>query len=287
MFPTFIGIGVPKAGTTWLHELLATHPDVYVPSRRKELNYFNNKYDQGPAWYESYFPSEHEEPSYKAVGEISPLYWSREQVPQRVAGLGSIKQLIVMFRDPVDRTYSHYKWARQVGDYRGSFEAFLDRRWGREAGFYCRHLEPYLQFFDRQQILVLIHERIFPDIEPAKQTIAEFLGIDARRFPSDAGKAVVNQGKSIKYRKAYNVVHHLGWSLRKMGLDRLTNSVKRMGIDRLFGSRDAQIEPMHDRTRRQLEQAYAPDVEQLENLLDIDLSCWSCRRTEQGRLASR
>jgi hypothetical protein len=35
--PNFLGIGVPKAGTTWLYELLKAHPEVYVPSYRKEL----------------------------------------------------------------------------------------------------------------------------------------------------------------------------------------------------------------------------------------------------------
>ena len=36
--PTYLGIGVPRAGTTWLHEVLGSHPDVYVPARRKELS---------------------------------------------------------------------------------------------------------------------------------------------------------------------------------------------------------------------------------------------------------
>ena len=27
MLPTFLGIGVPRAGTTWLYELLASHPN--------------------------------------------------------------------------------------------------------------------------------------------------------------------------------------------------------------------------------------------------------------------
>jgi len=42
-FPDFLGIGAQKAGTTWLHRSLATHPDVWVPSE-KELHYFDEKY---------------------------------------------------------------------------------------------------------------------------------------------------------------------------------------------------------------------------------------------------
>ena len=32
MLPTFVGIGVPRAGTTWLHEILDAHPEVAVPT---------------------------------------------------------------------------------------------------------------------------------------------------------------------------------------------------------------------------------------------------------------
>ena len=38
--PTFIGVGVPKAGTTWLHYRFKHHPDIYTPVH-KELHYFS------------------------------------------------------------------------------------------------------------------------------------------------------------------------------------------------------------------------------------------------------
>lgn len=39
MYPTFLCIGATKAGTTWLHEQLSTHPEVCMPVI-KELHYF-------------------------------------------------------------------------------------------------------------------------------------------------------------------------------------------------------------------------------------------------------
>lgn len=38
--PTFLVIGVQKAGTTWLYQRLSQHPDIYLPPR-KELHYFS------------------------------------------------------------------------------------------------------------------------------------------------------------------------------------------------------------------------------------------------------
>lgn len=38
--PAFLGIGAQKAGTSWLHQHLLTHPEVWVPPQ-KELHYFD------------------------------------------------------------------------------------------------------------------------------------------------------------------------------------------------------------------------------------------------------
>ncbi|MEO0422384.1 MAG: sulfotransferase [Pseudomonadota bacterium] len=41
--PTFLCIGAPKCGTTWLYQQLATHPEVWLPPE-KEVRYFNKRY---------------------------------------------------------------------------------------------------------------------------------------------------------------------------------------------------------------------------------------------------
>ncbi|MEN0019911.1 MAG: hypothetical protein AAF747_03400 [Planctomycetota bacterium] len=43
VMPNFVGIGVPKGGTTWLYDLIDRHPDGYVSQRRKELHYFDDE----------------------------------------------------------------------------------------------------------------------------------------------------------------------------------------------------------------------------------------------------
>ena len=42
--PHFIGIGLGKSGTTWLHWQLENHPEIWVPPV-KEINYFDVYYD--------------------------------------------------------------------------------------------------------------------------------------------------------------------------------------------------------------------------------------------------
>ena len=43
MHPHFLGIGAQRAGTTWLHSTLASHPEIWMP-RIKEIHYFDRKY---------------------------------------------------------------------------------------------------------------------------------------------------------------------------------------------------------------------------------------------------
>ena len=42
-YPNFLGIGAPRAGTTWLHENLKGHPELWLPYV-KSLHYFDVKY---------------------------------------------------------------------------------------------------------------------------------------------------------------------------------------------------------------------------------------------------
>jgi len=40
--PSFLIIGAQKSATTWLHQMLDAHPDVWLP-QEKELHYFDEK----------------------------------------------------------------------------------------------------------------------------------------------------------------------------------------------------------------------------------------------------
>ena len=75
-FPTFLGIGVPRSGTTWLHEILQAHPDVYVPKYRKEIHFFDENYGLGIDWYRKFFPSDMHANKYRVIGEITPFYFT-------------------------------------------------------------------------------------------------------------------------------------------------------------------------------------------------------------------
>jgi hypothetical protein len=47
MFPTFLGIGAQKAGSTWLHAMLSKHDELWLP-HLKELHYFDRRFPIRP-----------------------------------------------------------------------------------------------------------------------------------------------------------------------------------------------------------------------------------------------
>ena len=216
--PTFLGIGVMRGGTTWLHALLDSHPDVYVPQQRKEIFFFYLYYDRGLAWYEKFFPATAEAGSYQALGEITPTYIYRSYGPERIAQVPSIEKLILIVRNPIDRAYSHYGLLTKNGQYSGSFEAFLsDRPEMVENGFYSRFLENYYSRFDKDQILVLVYELATSDLVGTKDVLAGFLGVAAERFPAGAGAEKVNRSYLPKARFAYALSRKMAWQFFRYG----------------------------------------------------------------------
>jgi len=273
--PTFLGIGVPRAGTTWLHKLLESHPKVYVPPQRKEVHFFDRYYDRGMQWYESFFPAEARSCQYQAIGEITPGYLYCAQCAERIASISSVTKLILMLRNPVDRAYSHYRFRMRVDGYSGLFEDFLDSYpHAVEWGFYSRGLKNYLRHFNRAQFLVLIYEQSFTDKNETKDQLAQFLGVDPRLFPETSVERKVNRSYMPKLRLIYALATRTARYLREKDLYRIINLAKALGVREVFGEDRRSIPPMKEETRRYLESLYSEEITELESLIRVDLSCW-------------
>ena len=59
VYPTFLYIGAPKAGSSWLYEILREHPEVFVPTA-KDTQFFDYYFDKGFDWYLSHLGGERE-----------------------------------------------------------------------------------------------------------------------------------------------------------------------------------------------------------------------------------
>jgi hypothetical protein len=272
--PTFLGIGVPRAGTTWLYELLDSHPEVYVPARRKEVSFFDRFYNRGIQWYAQFFPKDDKASQFQAIGEITPHYFFCPECPERIARIASITRLLLILREPADRAYSYFKHIAPIDNYSKSFEDFLcDYPEIVQEGFYSKYLENYLRHFGREQLLILIYEQAMGAVPQTRDIIARFLDVDSDRFPPGVGTRVVNKSYNPQFRRAYAIAANIDRRLREGDMDWLVNLAIGLGIKKSFGKGDPPS-PMKEQTRCYLKGIYADEIRELELLLEIDLQCW-------------
>jgi hypothetical protein len=270
--PTFLGIGVARAGTTWLHTLLADHPDVYMPTRRKEIRFFDVNQERGVAWYETFFCSSADAVNYKAIGEISPQYFYCEECPERIAATLPGAKLLVMLRHPVDRAYSHYGVVVQRRNFRGSFEEFVAMRpTVLDKGFYSRYLDRYLRHFAREQIVELVFEDAVRNGSTARQTLSGFLDIPVDGFPSTIGK--VNPSTVPRFGSLSNFVVTTGRRLRNTHLEAAVDLGARLGGRRAL-TKGRALPRLDADLRNHLSERYRAEFDELEGRLGIDVSCW-------------
>lgn len=164
-------------------EVLASHADIYVPHKVKEVHFYGRYYRRGLDWYEGFFPIS--ETDYQAIGEITPHYLFCHKCPARISSTGTISRLILILCDPVERACSAYWFRKRIDNYRGGFSEFIDDYPEQiDWGSYHRWLANYLKHFDRKQMLILIHEKDLADgaHRATVQTIARFLGVNPHSF---------------------------------------------------------------------------------------------------------
>jgi len=190
--PNFIGLGAAKAGTTTLHDILIQHPDIFLPSL-KESHFFDcpEYYDKGHGWYEKEIFGDYAHQ--KAIGEITPSYLYFDHVPERIYRLlGNRTKLICMFRNPMDRAYSHYLMMRRRGHEKESFEKAIGLEEERVkkgfypgmrfsyigSGLYATQIKRYLNYFPKENMFFIVFEEDFIKNRGVTITkLLDFLGV--------------------------------------------------------------------------------------------------------------
>ena len=142
MLPSFLIVGAERCGTSSMFEELRRHPAVVsaiLP--RKEVHYFDYKYQHGLSWYQCHFPIKaRAKLAARGTGvapmafEASPYYMFHPLAPERIQrDLPGVK-LIVMLRDPVARAYSAHVMRIGRGYETEPFERALELEESRLAG---------------------------------------------------------------------------------------------------------------------------------------------------------
>jgi hypothetical protein len=180
MVPNFLIIGAMKSGTTSLWEFLRYHPEVFMPSRKKELHYFSQNWDRGLEWYEGFFAGANGE---RAIGEACTTYTKYplfSGVPERMAATLPDARLIYLVREPVERMRSEWQHLTEQGIEKRPLEKALseDPNYLSHSSF-ATQIEQYLEHFDRSKLLVLRTEDLGIDRMGVCKRVYDFIGVDS------------------------------------------------------------------------------------------------------------
>lgn len=208
----FVVAGVQKGGTSALFEYLRDLPGLQMPAV-KEAHHFD---DEAIDWsspnhaaYHALFADDA-----RLRGEATPIYIYWPDSLERIARYNPSMKMILIFRDPIERAWSHWKmeyakrkethpfsWCIREGRSRltdthgptaGHHRVFSYV----ERGFYGRQVNRLFDLFPPAQCLLLRSEDLHNDPATQLETVSRFLDIAP---PSSVTQRTVHPARTIDY----------------------------------------------------------------------------------------
>ena len=196
--PDFFIIGGMKCGTSSLRLYLARHPQVVTPVK-KEIHFFNTeKYNNGLDWYLSYFSPKTTADNFIS-GEATPClnhYGIWHKIHKHFPNI----KLILLLRNPVDRTLSHYHHIARGLKHYHSFEQEIKKDLMNKnhlstasnahdinrlvqsdcigGSLYVYWLKEWLKIFSRENILILESEDFYQNTSDSMEQVHNFLELE-------------------------------------------------------------------------------------------------------------
>ena len=207
VLPDFVVIGSSKSGTTSLHYYLMQHPSIIT---ERNVHFFDHASHNGIKWYRAYFPTK----TYKnfkklvykkelIVGEQTATYLFHPLVAKRVCNTIPTAKLIMILRNPVDRAYSDYQHQVREGVETRTFEDAIKSELKRieigkkeprfimniddfiihpvfsylRYGIYVDFIKDWMQFFTKEQFLILPTYELNNSHEEFLKQAFEFLNV--------------------------------------------------------------------------------------------------------------
>jgi len=221
--PDFIIGGAMKSGTTSLHHILNSHPDISIA--KQELGFFDiddilqhpdfNFYDAEKKIWTSQSMNYHSEllwnwyySQFKTIetkgrlrGEDSTTYLSSETAAKRIAMQDKPIKLIFILRHPTKRAISNYLHLLKSGRAIYSLEDTL--RYNPNSilrrSLYKEQLEAYYRHIPFDRIKVVLFEDLIEDKEACIKEVCEFLKVDFNKLDKAVFNIHSNKTKTPKH----------------------------------------------------------------------------------------
>lgn len=297
-------LGAAKCGTTFLSGLLNQHPRLCM-SDPKEPFFFEAQYEKGVQFYLEHYFSNAQPNQY--TGDARHRNLLLPYVPRRIAKVVDNPKFVVVLRNPLERTFSHWWHWKTRGVETRSFQEVvhmglqgnefyglstdeLEQSYpdalqmnGYSQGYsrfeayvassrYANQLERYLALFGKERILIVFHEDLIQDPASEVHRIWDFLGLDTYE-KVNLKPTSKNPASNLRANRWVNYLKNIpGSSLVPRGARSKFVSV----INTVIGSQDYKIERKKNLQEFGLDLSgfFMNDVEWLEQQTGKDLSAW-------------
>ncbi len=274
--PDFIVVGPPRTGTTWLDRVLRGH--VGLPAEVKETQFFVWNFELGIQWYGKFF--RHCDPA-KLVGEIAPTYFDKHYARERIAAVIPSCKIVCSLRDPVERLYSQYKTWHRSGLVRGPFDYDLLRRKLGADGGYAFNVKAWQEVCGVENVLVQLYEDLKSSGQSYIDVLCSFIGvprIDLAKTESGGRKVNPSEQSPRSLALARFGEGLRTWATRHPRLGLARHLEAETPLWRLFFAGGPDYPPLDSEIEKNLRHRLIPEFEELEQLLDRDLTVWKAPR---------
>lgn len=290
ILPNFLIIGPGKSGTTALYGILVQHPEIYMsPVKEPHFFSFDGAGDNTVVFgyghrkivlaecttmvrniedYAKLFIGVKDE---KAIGEASPSYLSNQQAPAKIYQYIPKAKLIAVFRNPINRSYSHYLHNFASTRESRDFVTALKAGHYLKEGYYSIYVKRYLKIFDQKQLGLFLYDDFRADFGSFIRQVLQFLEVDIRYVPDMKNIRTRKSGKPKN-----KIIHNI---FKKKNLMR---TLVRLMIPKQFRgplgtkiyNRNVRRPEMYDEARNILLTTYREEILQFQDLINRDLSHW-------------
>jgi Sulfotransferase family len=222
--PEFFVVGHAKSGTTALHGMLQSHPQIFLPVLRETQFLARGPRERAeepgagqaarrPRTLEAYLALFDGAGAGQRVGEISTAYLRTPETAARIAALRPDARIIAFFREPAAFLRSLHLQLLQVGfeterDFAKALALEDERRQGRrippgcpwprallyaEQVRYADQLRSYRELFGAERVMALVYEDFRADNDGVVREVLRFLEVDdsVEIAPAEANPTVL------------------------------------------------------------------------------------------------